>query len=71
MDWGKSLPVLICNRYYANSLLDYVHRSKALAEWWKIVKGEHLSLERALSCFDMFVLHDQKGDLLEVCLSLL
>jgi F-box protein 21 len=53
-------------RYYANSVLDLVHRSKALGEWGKLAKGESVALERALGAFDLFVVHDQSGDLLEV-----
>lgn len=68
---GKPLLQLRClfltlERYYANSVLDLVHRSKALAEWGKLAKGENVALERALGAFDLFVLHDQSGDLLEV-----
>lgn len=54
-------------RYYATAVLDHVHRSKALAQWAKLGKGEDIPLERALGSFDLFVLHDQHGDLLEVC----
>jgi hypothetical protein len=53
-------------RYYANAVLDHVHRSQALEEWVKILRGENVPLERALGSFDLFVLHDQYGDLLEV-----
>jgi hypothetical protein len=56
-------------RYYATAALDYVHRSEALAEWSKLAKGETVPLERALGSFDLFVLHDNYGDLLEVSLS--
>ena len=52
-------------RYYATAVLDYVHRSEALAEWSRLAKGENVSLERALGSFDLFVLHDRYGDLLE------
>ena len=31
-----------------------------------MVKGESVPLERALGSFDLFVLHDQRGDLIEV-----
>jgi len=48
-------------------VLDHIHRSKALREWSKLANGEQVSLERALGSFDMFVIHDQHGDLLEVC----
>lgn len=51
-------------------MLDYVHRSEALAEWSRLANGESVPLERALGSFDMFVLHDHYGDLLEVCLEL-
>jgi hypothetical protein len=47
-------------------VLDYLHRGKALAEWHKLSRGEDIPLERALGSFDMFVLHDQHGDLQEV-----
>lgn len=47
-------------------MLDYVHRSEALGEWSRLSDGEHVSLERALGSFDLFVLHDNHGDLLEV-----
>lgn len=53
-------------RYYANAVLDHLHRSEALVEWGKIAKGETVPLERALGSFDLFVLHDQFGDLEEV-----
>lgn len=57
---------VLARRYYANAVLDHVHRSKALAEWKKLLRGEPVSLERALGSFDLFVLHDQHGDLLEI-----
>lgn len=44
-----------------------MHRSKALDEWWRLARGESISLERALGSFDLFVLHDQSGDILEAC----
>ncbi len=53
-------------RYYANAVLDHLHRSKAIAEWTKVLNGASVNLERALGAFDLFVLHDQHGDLLEV-----
>ncbi|KAG4433175.1 hypothetical protein IFR05_011335 [Cadophora sp. M221] len=57
---------VLARRYYANSVLDHVHRANALAEWEKVVNGETVPLERALGAFDLFVLHDQHGDLLEI-----
>ncbi|CZR57399.1 uncharacterized protein PAC_07288 [Phialocephala subalpina] len=57
---------VLARRYYATAVLDHVHRSKALAEWRKVLHGEKVPLERALGAFDMFVLHDQHGDLQEI-----
>lgn len=54
-------------RYYSNAALDHLHRSEALAEWYKVAHTDDVPLERALGSFDLFVLHDHKGDLLEVC----
>ncbi|TVY80857.1 F-box only protein [Lachnellula suecica] len=62
----RQAPLKICLKYYANSVLDLVHRSKALAEWGKLLKGESIPLERAFGSFDLFVLHDQPGDFLEI-----
>lgn len=56
-------------RYYACAVLDFIHRSKALAVWSKLARGEEVSLEAALGAYDMFVLHDNIGDFQEVCLS--
>lgn len=53
-------------RFYSNAILDHVHRSQALEEWWRLSKGDHVPLERALGAFDLFVLHDEYGDLQEV-----
>ena len=64
-------------RYYSNALLDGIHRSVAIEEWHRL-RLDHDSLdtqvagvrlERALGAFDMFVLHDQFGDLDDVCLA--
>ncbi|KIL91781.1 hypothetical protein FAVG1_05398 [Fusarium avenaceum] len=62
---------VLARRYYSNSLLDSIHRSLAVEEWYNIQlastnpSGRHrtVSLERALGAFDLFVLHDQPGDL--------
>ena len=61
-------------RYHSNSILDSIHRSAAIEEWHNIqiaseTAGGHQTnrlLERALGAFDMFVLHDQPGDLDDV-----
>jgi F-box protein 21 len=57
-------------RYFAMSVLDHIQRSKALAEWHTILKGKQVPLERALGAFDLFVLHDKRGDFEEVRASL-
>ncbi|KAG9249169.1 Hemimethylated DNA-binding protein YccV like-domain-containing protein [Calycina marina] len=56
----------LSRRYYATAVLDFLHRSKALAEWSRLARGEHVPIERALGGFDLFVLHDQHGDLQEI-----
>ncbi|KAI8965545.1 hypothetical protein F5Y11DRAFT_294552 [Daldinia sp. FL1419] len=72
----------LARRYYACSVLDSIHRSLAIEEWSKYQKfaarrsdedtpySEKLNcgmrLERALGAFDMFMLHDNEGDLEEI-----
>lgn len=46
-------------------MLDHVHRAIALEEWHNVAIGYSDSMERALGAFDLFVLHDQRGDLIE------
>ncbi|KAI0012370.1 hypothetical protein F4779DRAFT_568378 [Xylariaceae sp. FL0662B] len=69
----------LARRYYACTVLDSIHRSLAIEEWSKYQKftarriedgmpnSEKLNcgmqLERALGAFDMFMLHDNEGDL--------
>ncbi|CAG8972900.1 hypothetical protein HYALB_00001320, partial [Hymenoscyphus albidus] len=57
---------VLARRYYANSVLDHLHRSQALAVWHEVINGHSVSLERALGSFDLFVLGDKFGDLLEI-----
>ncbi|OTB12518.1 hypothetical protein K445DRAFT_320960 [Daldinia sp. EC12] len=73
---------VLARRYYACSVLDSIHRSLAIEEWAKYQKfaarridedtpnSERLNcgmrLERALGAFDMFMLHDNEGDLDEI-----
>lgn len=54
------------HRYFAMSILDHIQRSKALTEWQAMLKGKVVPLERALGAFDMFVLHENRGDFHEV-----
>ena len=53
-------------RYYSIAMLGCIHRVIAIREWTRWQETEELSLERALAAFDMFVLHDRKGDFEEV-----
>ncbi|KAI5859906.1 hypothetical protein GGS23DRAFT_582930 [Durotheca rogersii] len=73
---------VLARRYYSSSVLDSIHRSLAIQEWAKYQKyaarhidedtpnSERLNcgmrLERALGAFDMFMLHDNEGDLDEI-----
>ncbi|ETS85514.1 hypothetical protein PFICI_03539 [Pestalotiopsis fici W106-1] len=73
---------VLARRFYSCNVLDSIHRSIAVGEWAKYQKhaarldGDNLSptdrlrcgmqLERALGAFDMFVLHDNEGDMDEI-----
>ena len=54
-------------RFYSDAVLGHLHRSIAIQEWVRLGDGDSVSLERALAAFDMFVLHERKGDFTEVC----
>ncbi|RAL61923.1 hypothetical protein DID88_002412 [Monilinia fructigena] len=56
----------LARKHYACAMLDYIHRSKALAVWSKLAAGEDVCLEAALGAYDMFILHDNIGDQQEV-----
>ncbi|KAF4589328.1 F-box protein [Ophiocordyceps camponoti-floridani] len=61
----------LARRHYSNALLGTIHRSIAIKEWRQLRRDRDspdarvagVRLERALGAFDMFVLHDQPGDL--------
>ncbi|KAI1763695.1 hypothetical protein GGR53DRAFT_357936 [Hypoxylon sp. FL1150] len=73
---------VLARRYYSCSVLDSIHRSLAIEEWAKYQRyaarridedtpnSERLNcgmrLERALGAFDMFMLHDNVGDMDEI-----
>ncbi|KAI8627595.1 hypothetical protein F5Y19DRAFT_173081 [Xylariaceae sp. FL1651] len=79
----ESAEDVLARRYYSCTVLDSIHRSLAIEEWAKYQKyaalrvGQDTSnierlncgmkLERALGAFDMFMLHDNEGDLDEIC----
>lgn len=68
---------VLARRYHSSAILDSIHRSVALEEWQKLqhihlnpkvslsVRAQEpgLRLERILGAFDMFVLHEQPGDI--------
>lgn len=69
-------------RYYSCTVLDSIHRGLAIEEWAKYQQytsqrfdqntpnvdklNGGMRMERALGAFDMFMLHDNEGDLDEV-----
>lgn len=73
---------VLARRHFSCTVLDSIHRSLAVEEWAKYQKhaarhiddgapsGESINcgmkLERALGAFDMFMLHENEGDLDEV-----
>ncbi|KAI0409358.1 hypothetical protein F4802DRAFT_546302 [Xylaria palmicola] len=78
----ESVDDFLARRYYSCTVLDSIHRSLAIEEWAKYQaftrrdgpstsNVERLNcgmrLERALGAFDMFMLHDNEGDLDEIC----
>ncbi|KAH8645644.1 hypothetical protein BX600DRAFT_477747 [Xylariales sp. PMI_506] len=78
---GNDAEDVLARRYYACNILDSIHRSLAIGEWAKYQKHAAridsnmtntdrlrcgMRLERALGAFDMFVLHDNEGDMDEI-----
>ena len=64
-------PDVLARRFHSNAILDHIQRAEVLKEWQKLAMqqvGRHSDItpERALACFDMFVLHEHSGDLDEV-----
>lgn len=80
---ADDLDDVLARRFYACNVLDSIHRSIAIGEWAKYQKHAYrldnddltqterlrcgMKLERALGAFDMFVLHDNEGDMDEIC----
>ncbi|KAI0969158.1 hypothetical protein F4678DRAFT_474166 [Xylaria arbuscula] len=79
----ESAEDVLARRYYSCTVLDSIHRGLAIEEWAKYQKftsrrfeqdpsnverlNGGMRLERALGAFDMFMLHDNEGDLDEIC----
>lgn len=80
---GDDADDVLARRFYSCNVLDSIHRSIAIGEWAKYQKHAAridsdnmtqterlrcgMQLERALGAFDMFVLHDNEGDMDEIC----
>lgn len=54
---------VLARRYYSDAVLGALHRSRAIQEWMSLRAGGDVPLERALGCFDLFLLHEREGDL--------
>ncbi|KAF1737095.1 hypothetical protein CRV24_002710 [Beauveria bassiana] len=66
-------PNVLAVRHYAGAILGSIHRSIAVHQWFQVSNSRQsdplnmrVSLEHSLAAFDLFVLHDQRGDLTEV-----
>ncbi|KAJ3481262.1 hypothetical protein NLG97_g7867 [Lecanicillium saksenae] len=63
-------PNVLAVRHYAGAILGSIHRSIAVQQWFQVTNSNPTdpfytkpSLEKSLAAFDLFVLHDQRGDL--------
>ncbi|KAJ5372122.1 hypothetical protein N7517_004128 [Penicillium concentricum] len=63
---ARRVPRANHKRYYAHALLTCLHRSIAIPEWAKLKRGEPVSLDKALACFDLFIPESGTGDLDEI-----
>ncbi|KAJ1324258.1 F-box protein 21 [Microdochium nivale] len=79
---GDDAHDVLARRFYSCTILDSIHRSLAIEEWAKYQDhaastilhsasdaanwNAGMQLERALGSFDMFMLHDDEGDLDEI-----
>lgn len=76
---GNEADDCLARRYWANTMLDSIHRGMAIDVWYNAAKASWIpgdadvldeegpGLDRCLSAFDMFVLHDQEYDMDWVC----
>ncbi len=49
-------------RYYSDAVLGFLHRRIAIQEWVKLKDGVSVPLERALTAYNLLVLHDREED---------
>lgn len=49
-------------RFHSSAVITSLHRKMAIQEWSTLRNNGLLPLERALTCFDMFILGDREGD---------
>lgn len=54
---------VLARRYYSAAVVGCLHRAMAVEEWARLRDGQHVSLEKALEAFDMFVVDDSEEDL--------
>ncbi|TQS32481.1 hypothetical protein Golomagni_07199, partial [Golovinomyces magnicellulatus] len=63
---GDDVDDCMARRYFSQSILDSIHRDIAINVWSRVrdsdVTPGDRQLEQSLAAFDMFVLHDQEGD---------
>ncbi|OAA73649.1 Cyclin-like F-box [Cordyceps fumosorosea ARSEF 2679] len=66
-------PNVLAVRYHAGAILGSIHRSIAIQQWFQVHYPDPMypldtqtRVERSLAAFDLFVLHDQHGDIDEV-----
>ena len=67
--WGQNAgysELMLDGRYYSDAILGFLHRKMAIQEWVRLKDGQPVPLEKALTAYDMLVLHDRKGDFNDV-----
>ncbi|KAI9844490.1 MAG: hypothetical protein M1837_005573 [Sclerophora amabilis] len=63
---GDEAEDVLARRYYSDVILGHLHRTMAIKAWADVPRGGSASLEHTLGAFDMFVLHDREGDLVDI-----
>jgi F-box protein 21 len=53
---------VLSRRFFANAILDRIHREMAINVWKDLAMGAPVTLERALAAYDMFTLGTNTGD---------
>lgn len=55
MSVGDEVEDVLARRYWSTEIMGSIERSEALGEWIKLAMGEHVTLERAMGSFELFV----------------